>query len=173
MLIKIKTLLNKDYFIKKILQHRCFRVNIAKFLRKTFFRTPPAAASSETRKFKCPKQILKIERTIVRACYSLDQYNVRNNLEIQIIYVNVSYERLEEKVIYIFNCLDIDVEGVHIGYLLHDEGPYHVEISSLICSASQLNGFYVIGISVIKEVMKSINCFSFFLCLNSLSNSVL
>ena len=67
---------------------------------------------------------------------SLDQYNVRNNVEIQIIYVSISDERFEEKVIYIFSCLDIDVEGVHIDYLLHDEGPCHVEISSLICSAS-------------------------------------
>ena len=118
---------------------------------------------------KLEEQLLELDQK----SNSLDQYNRRNNLEIQIIYVNVSDERLEEKVIYIFICLDIDVEGVHIGYLLHDEGPYHVEISSLICSASQLNGFYVIGISVIKEVMKSINCFSFFLCLNSLSNSIL
>ena len=118
---------------------------------------------------KLEEQLLELDQK----SNSLDQYNRRNNLEIQIIYVNVSDERLEEKVIYIFSCLDIDVEGVHIGYLLHDEGPYHVEISSLICSASQLNGFYVIGISVIKEIMKSINCFSFFLCLNSLSNSIL
>ena len=91
---------------------------------------------------KLEEQLLELDQK----SNSLDQYHRRNNLEIQIIYVNVSYERLEEKVIYIFNCLDIDVEGVHIGYLLHDEGPYHVEISSLICSASQLNGFYVIGI---------------------------
>ena len=91
---------------------------------------------------KSKEQLLELDQK----SNSLDQYNVRNNVEIQIMYVNISDERLAEKVIYIFSCLDIDVEGVHIGYLLHDEGPCHVEISSLICSASQLNGFYVIGI---------------------------
>ena len=32
-------------FIKKRLQHRCFAVNIAKFLRIAPYRTPPVAAS--------------------------------------------------------------------------------------------------------------------------------
>ena len=32
-------------FIKKRLQHRCFLVNIAKFLKTAFYRTPPVAAS--------------------------------------------------------------------------------------------------------------------------------
>ena len=31
--------------IKKKLQQRCYPVNIAKFLRTVFYRTPPAAAS--------------------------------------------------------------------------------------------------------------------------------
>ena len=36
-------------FIKKRFQHRCFPVNIAKFLRTVFFiRIPPAAASGDT-----------------------------------------------------------------------------------------------------------------------------
>ena len=33
-------------FIKKRLQHRRFPLNIAKFLRKTFYRTPLVAASA-------------------------------------------------------------------------------------------------------------------------------
>ena len=31
-------------FIKKKLQHRCFPVSVAKFLRSYFYRTPPVAA---------------------------------------------------------------------------------------------------------------------------------
>ena len=34
--------------------------------------------------------------------------------------------------------------------LFHDEGPYHIETSSLINSKS-MAGFYMIGISVMKE----------------------
>ena len=36
-------------FIKKKLQHRCFPVNIAKFLRTAFYRTPTVAASELTK----------------------------------------------------------------------------------------------------------------------------
>ena len=35
----------KHSFYKKRLQHKCFPVNIAKFLRIVFYRTPPVAAS--------------------------------------------------------------------------------------------------------------------------------
>ena len=35
-------------FIKKRLQHRRFPVNIAKFLRIAFYRTPPVAASENS-----------------------------------------------------------------------------------------------------------------------------
>ena len=36
--------------------------------------------------------------------------------------------------------------------LFHDEGSYHIETSPLICSANQWTGFYMIWISVIKEL---------------------
>ena len=41
----------------------------------------------------------------------MDQYSRRSNLEIQGILANVSYEKLEAKVFYIFNCLGTEVEG--------------------------------------------------------------
>ena len=36
--------------------------------------------------------------------------------------------------------------------LFHDGGLYDIETSSLICSADQWTGFYIIGISVMKEL---------------------
>ena len=36
--------------------------------------------------------------------------------------------------------------------LFHDGGPYQIETSPLICSASQWTGFYMIGSSVMKEL---------------------
>ena len=33
-----------------------------------------------------------------------------------------------------------------------DDGPYHIEISPLICSAKQWTGFYTIGTAVMKEL---------------------
>ena len=38
---------------------------------------------------------------------------------------------------------------------INDGGPYHIETSPLICKANQWAGFYMIGTSVIKEL---INC---------------
>ena len=35
-----------------------------------------------------------------------------------------------------------------------DGGPYHIETSPLISSANQWTGFYVIGTSVMKELIK-------------------
>ena len=32
-------------------------------------------------------------------------------------------------------------------------GPYHIETSPLICSENQWTGFYMIGISVMRELM--------------------
>ena len=37
----------------------------------------------------------------------------------------------------------------------HDEGSYHIETNLLICSANQWTGFYIIGISVMKELINS------------------
>ena len=36
--------------------------------------------------------------------------------------------------------------------LFHDGGPYHIETSSLICSANQWIDFYLIEASVMKEL---------------------
>ena len=36
--------------------------------------------------------------------------------------------------------------------LFHDEGPYHIEPSSLICIANQWAGFYMVKTSVMKEL---------------------
>ena len=36
--------------------------------------------------------------------------------------------------------------------LLHAGGPYHIEISQMICSAYQWTGFYTIGSSVMEEL---------------------
>ena len=36
--------------------------------------------------------------------------------------------------------------------LFHNAVPYHIETSPLICYANQWSGFYMIGISVIKEL---------------------
>ena len=33
-----------------------------------------------------------------------------------------------------------------------DGGPYHIETSPLICSENQCTGFYMLGISVMKEL---------------------
>ena len=38
--------------------------------------------------------------------------------------------------------------------LFHDGGTYHIETSSLISSANQWTGFYLIGNSVMKELMQ-------------------
>ena len=35
---------------------------------------------------------------------------------------------------------------------VYDGGPYHIEISPLICRTNQWTGFYLIGISVMKEL---------------------
>ena len=35
----------------------------------------------------------------------------------------------------------------------HDGGPYHIEASSLICGANQWTGFYMMGISAMKELI--------------------
>ena len=36
--------------------------------------------------------------------------------------------------------------------LFHDRDPYGIETSPLICRANQWNGFYMIGISIMKEL---------------------
>ena len=38
-------------------------------------------------------------------------------------------------------------------YLFHDGGPYYIKTSSLICKANQWAGFYMIVISVMKELI--------------------
>ena len=47
--------------------------------------------------------------------------------------------------------LDIDQLVICVK-LFHDGGPYHIEISPLICRANQWTGFYMIGTSVMKEL---------------------
>ena len=37
----------------------------------------------------------------------------------------------------------------------HDESPYHIETSPLICFVNKWTGFYMIGTSVIKELITS------------------
>ena len=37
--------------------------------------------------------------------------------------------------------------------LYHDGGPYHIETSPLTCHANQSTGFYMIGTSVMKELI--------------------
>ena len=36
--------------------------------------------------------------------------------------------------------------------LFHEGGRYHIETSPLICSANQWTGFYMITVSIIKEL---------------------
>ena len=47
---------------------------------------------------------------------------------------------------------------------LHDEGPYHIKTSPLICSTNQWAGFYMIGASVMKNLntLKNLNQAFFF-----------
>ena len=42
-------------------------------------------------------------------------------------------------------------------YFLHGGGPYHVETSPWTCSGNQWIGFYLIGTSIMKDL---INCMS-------------
>ena len=44
-------------------------------------------------------------------------------------------------------------------YLFHDGGPYPVETSPLICKANHWNGFYMIGIFVMKELIAKLQCY--------------
>ena len=59
---------------------------------------------------KVEEQLLKLDQK----CNNLDQYSRRSNLEIQGIPANVSDKKLEAKVIYIFSCRGIEVEGADI-----------------------------------------------------------
>ena len=70
---------------------------------------------------KLEKQLLELDQK----SNSLDQYNGRNNLEIQGISANVADDKLEEKVIDIFSCLGIEVEGADLEkcYILGYENP--------------------------------------------------
>ena len=63
--------------------------------------------------------------------------------------------------IFIFSEILIDLTDSWLNtltLLFHDGGPYHIETSPLICSANQLTGLYVVGTSVMKEL---INTFAF------------
>ena len=42
--------------------------------------------------------------------------------------------------------------------LFHDKGPYHIETSPWICSASQWTGFYMVETSVMKELKSTKFC---------------
>ena len=43
-------------------------------------------------------------------------------------------------------------EDVNINQLFHDGDPYHIETSPLIRRANQRTGFYMTGISVMKDL---------------------
>ena len=46
------------------------------------------------------------------------------------------------------------IEWLQLSQLFHDEGPFHVETSPLICSVNQCTGFYMKGTSFMKELME-------------------
>ena len=50
-------------------------------------------------------------------------------------------------------CLATDYVMKFCLYLFHDGGPYHIETSSLTCTANQWTGFYMIGTSVMKVML--------------------
>ena len=62
----------------------------------------------------------------------LDQYNRRNNLEIQGIPANITDDELERKVIDIFSCLYIEVKGSDIEDS-HRLGYTNLKNASQIC----------------------------------------
>ena len=43
-----------------------------------------------------------------------------------------------------------------IGKFFHDVGPFYRETSPLICSGNKWTGFYMIGTSVMKELMNEL-----------------
>ena len=45
------------------------------------------------------------------------------------------------------------IEWLQLSQLFHDEGPFHVETSPLICSVNQWTGFYMKGTSFMKELL--------------------
>ena len=53
------------------------------------------------------------------------------------------------------------IKGYRAQQLLYDGGPFHKETSSLICSANQWTGVYIIGASVIKELNLTTVCLIF------------
>ena len=50
-----------------------------------------------------------------------------------------------------FDRVQITPWGTLTFNVLHDEGPYRIETSPLICSTNQWTGFYMVGTSVMKE----------------------
>ena len=66
---------------------------------------------------KLKNKIKKLEEQLLEVDQKsnhLDQYNGRNNLEIQVIPVNVTDDELEGKVIDIVSCLGIEVKGADV-----------------------------------------------------------
>ena len=53
-----------------------------------------------------------------------------------------------------------DEEVLKKSYFCHDRGPYHIETSPMICRDDQWTGFYMIGISVMKEFSHPIITFT-------------
>ena len=45
--------------------------------------------------------------------------------------------------------------------LLHDGRPYHVETNPLICKANQWTGFYMIGTSVMNDLISNLQLIHF------------
>ena len=43
-----------------------------------------------------------------------------------------------------------------IGQLFHNGGPYHIETSPLICCANKWTGLYMIGTTVMKELILAV-----------------
>ena len=54
--------------------------------------------------------------------------------------LNIMHERVKDLKCYLLDFLD--------------EGPYHIETGPLICNPNQWTGFYMVGTSVVKELLK-------------------
>ena len=55
----------------------------------------------------------------------------------------------------VFGCLQKRAFCMHVGFeLFHDGGRYDIETSPLICRANQWTSFYMITVSVMKELIK-------------------
>ena len=51
------------------------------------------------------------------------------------------------------SCIKKEQNSSVIGLLFHDGGPYHIETNPSICYVNQGTGFYMIGTSIMKELL--------------------